>query len=969
MKASSHNKSGRNLAILTQSVALLLLTTNSAHAVSATWTGASDNLWQTATNWDAGAFSGTTGSITSYANTDTATFSTSGSGAISLNGSLNIKNILFSTGAGSFTVGGATDALYLTGAGSITVNGGVTTDETIGTAGGTINLSSSNNSTYSFLNNGTGTLTIADTVTANQIATRTTTLTLGGAGNGVISGALTYAAGSGAGAAGLAITKIGSGSWTLSGANTYSGLTTINGGTLIYDFSTGNTPVSAINNLTLSNGVVTFKGKASGVTTVTTGTLNLGGAYDVVNKVTLDANGGSGVALTATALSFSVGTGALSILLDLSSSASNSITVSALGTGYSVQNGVLMAGNTGNYRANTIVHDSTGYGWATLSGATSGSIGRLTSSSAAATTLTASSSSATANYFLTTAGTLTRTANLDFSTMTIDSSAGAVTLDMATYNFANSGQGRGILVTGNNDVTLAGSGSFSSTGLVYNYGTGKLTINQSTANTTAFVLGGTGFIDYAGTIGTGVTTGFAIETLVRISKAQNIASGSGVNSKFRVSNGVMEIGADLNGSTSGDFTNSIGTSTGQIVFRGDSGLSASGAYRTVNFGGASAGITWGASGFLCNADDSTDGNYTFKLSSAQSDATLEIQNGIALGGSTSRVIEVANGSAAIDAVLSGVLSGDGATLTKTGLGTLSLTAANTYSGPTFVNAGELSVNSSLASSAVTVASGATLSGSGTVNGATTVNGGTINGRSLNLGATTLHGTSTLSGYNLASNVTVASGTTSLSGTTKSTSTLSVAAGATLNANGTIDGSASISGLMKGTSTVTGNLTLTSGTLAPGNSPGITTVEGNFTTDAFSTLVAEVSGTVAGTSYDQVKVSGNVSLAGILDLSTLSGLTMGSKIILIDNTGSGTTAGYFSTIITTGSTYTATSNADYTFTVAGTEYLLSYSSNTGGDGYANDVTLTVVPEPGTWAMLVGGIGMLAFGQRMRRRGDR
>jgi autotransporter-associated beta strand protein len=66
-------------------------------------------------------------------------------------------------------------------------------------------------------------------------------------------------------------------------------------------------------------------------------------------------------------------------------------------------------------------------------------------------------------------------------------------------------------------------------------------------------------------------------------------------------------------------------------------------------------------------------------------------------------------SGAVSAVLAG-----NAALTKTGTGVATLTASNTYTGATAINAGELKVNGSIASSAVTVNSGASLSGSGVV---------------------------------------------------------------------------------------------------------------------------------------------------------------------------------------------------------------------------------------------------------------
>jgi len=69
--------------------------------------------------------------------------------------------------------------------------------------------------------------------------------------------------------------------------------------------------------------------------------------------------------------------------------------------------------------------------------------------------------------------------------------------------------------------------------------------------------------------------------------------------------------------------------------------------------------------------------------------------------------------------------GAGASLVKTGTGTLTLSGTNTYTGATTVNAGTLAVDGSIAtSSRLTVNSGGTLGGTGYVP-TTTINGGTL----------------------------------------------------------------------------------------------------------------------------------------------------------------------------------------------------------------------------------------------------
>ena len=101
-----------------------------------------------------------------------------------------------------------------------------------------------------------------------------------------------------------------------------------------------------------------------------------------------------------------------------------------------------------------------------------------------------------------------------------------------------------------------------------------------------------------------------------------------------------------------------------------------------------------------------------------------VSGNLSFGGAV-REIQVSNGSAAADLMISAVITSGG--IRKTGEGTLKLTAGNSYVGATRVDGGTLLVDGSLAAgSAVTVNIGAILGGRGTVNGPVTVtSGGTI----------------------------------------------------------------------------------------------------------------------------------------------------------------------------------------------------------------------------------------------------
>jgi len=99
--------------------------------------------------------------------------------------------------------------------------------------------------------------------------------------------------------------------------------------------------------------------------------------------------------------------------------------------------------------------------------------------------------------------------------------------------------------------------------------------------------------------------------------------------------------------------------------------------------------------------------------------------------------------------VSSVLSGTGA-ISVTGGGTLVLSGNNTYSGTTTVSGGTLQVDGAIGTNTVTVQSGSMLSGTGTINGATTIqSGGTLSPGDGGIGTLAIGNSLTLSGTVLA----------------------------------------------------------------------------------------------------------------------------------------------------------------------------------------------------------------------------
>jgi autotransporter-associated beta strand protein len=141
----------------------------------------------------------------------------------------------------------------------------------------------------------------------------------------------------------------------------------------------------------------------------------------------------------------------------------------------------------------------------------------------------------------------------------------------------------------------------------------------------------------------------------------------------------------------------------------------------------SVGNAISGSGSLTQAGSGTttlSGTNSYSGNTTISAGTLEV-TGVLGGGSYAGGIANAGAlvfNSASSQTLSGAVSGAGS-LTKNGAGNLVLSGSNSYTGPTSVADGRLSVNGSLAGTAVTVANAAELGGTGSIGGTVAVSTG------------------------------------------------------------------------------------------------------------------------------------------------------------------------------------------------------------------------------------------------------
>ena len=504
-----------------------------------------------------------------------------------------------------------------------------------------------------------------------------------------------------------------------------------------------------------------------------------------------------------------------------------------------------------------------------------------------------------------------------------------------TYNLS----GTGTLNSLETDVGVRGTGVFNQSGGTHNVGSNGLFIGA-----------------YPGANGTYTLSGGTLTTPI------TLVSDDANTSTFTQNGGTHTTGQLL---LTGYATSSVGTynlNAGTLnvgtVTSGDAGVSGT---STFNFNGGTLAPT------------SSNGTTFFPNVLT----TANVRNGGAIFNTAGFNVTV--GQRLVHSTLGGDNATDGGLTKQTGAGTLTLSGANTYTGPTVVNAGTLQAGiASVAgtsgafgnNSAVTLANtaGATLDLNGFNTQIGSLTGGGTTGGNVTLGSATLSvgaDNTTPAAYagvisGTGSLTKLGTGTLTLTGANTYTGPTNVNAG-TLLVNGkstgtglvTVQNSGSVLG---GKGTISAPVTVTAGgALNPGPNAGANGTSANvgLLTTGPLTLTSTATSSfdvVNATTYDKLVANGTSTLGGTLTLNINAGATfaLGSTLDLIHVNGGFLDGEY--------------GNAGPgTLLTFGGQMFEAFSTATDFELVAQGA---VVPEPSTWVLLT--LGTAALGLALRRR---
>ncbi|HEY8993093.1 MAG TPA: autotransporter-associated beta strand repeat-containing protein [Lacunisphaera sp.] len=514
---------------------------------------------------------------------------------------------------------------------------------------------------------------------------------------------------------------------------------------------------------------------------------------------------------------------------------------------------------------------------------------------------------------------------------------GTGTLNVAGGTFTSAGEVR----VGGSDLNgtgVNGTGTVNVSGGAMNVGT--LTIargnnNQNTVSGLVNVTGGTltstndVIVGYAGAANLGRlnVAGGTVNVGTNATKWLQVGVWDTAKGQVDISSGNLNLntGSSIKFNTqSGTGANVINQTGGNVTFFSDNATTVGGAgvIDMQTIGAAASSNTYNLDGGTLTVPQivstATTGTRTFNLNGGTLKAAGNSVAFFNLGAGNARA-NVRNGGAILNtngfnvtvaqALLHSNIGGDNAIdggLTKSGLGTLTLSGGNTFTGATTISAGTLALAStgSLASTQITTANGATFD------------------------------VSAVSGY------TVASGTT-------------------LTNNGTVNGGFTVAngGTLNGSGTFNNEVTV-NGALNPGNSPGSQTYGSGLTLGAASTTTMEIAGLggVAGTDFDFINVTGGtLTLGGALGIVDFGGFDISAQTGTYNLFDAVAGAGDFASVTVDGTSLTFNGGTDTWSATAG---LVTYDF-----AESNGVlSVTVVPEP--TAALLGGLGALGLLRRRR-----